>query len=112
MNIIITYFVRYPHPLSSIELTMTQFSTHKENDDVWFSPPFYTGPGGYTMCIGVIANGRGSGAGTHVSVSVHLMRGEYDSRLVWPFRGNITIQLVNHNGNINHTVHCMQWCSR
>ena len=37
---------------------------------------------------------------------VHLMRGEYDSRLVWPFRGDITIQLVNHNGNINHTVHC------
>ena len=49
------------------------------------------------MCICVIANGRGSGAGTHVSVAVHLMRGEYDSRLVWPFRGDITIQIVNHN---------------
>ena len=49
------------------------------------------------MCISTNVNGQGSGAGTHVSVSVYLMRGEYDSRLVWPFRGEITIQLVNHN---------------
>ena len=45
------------------------------------------------MCINVDANGRGTGAGTYVSVYVHLMRGEYDSRLVWPFRGDITIQI-------------------
>ena len=44
------------------------------------------------MCIRVDAND--SDAGTHVSVFVYLMRGEYDSRLVWPFRGDITIQLV------------------
>ena len=47
------------------------------------------------MCISVNANGWGKGAGDHVAVFVHLMRGEYDSRLVWPFRGDITIQLVN-----------------
>ena len=57
------------------------------------------------MCIFVDANGRGSGAGTHVSVYVHLMRGEYDSRLVWPFRGDITIQLVNHNNDHDHRNH-------
>ena len=51
------------------------------------------------MCIKVYANGRASGAGTHVTVSVHLMRGEHDSRLVWPFRGDITIQLVNHSND-------------
>ena len=49
------------------------------------------------MCLRVDANGSGTGAGTHVTVYVHLMRGEYDSRLVWPFKGDITIQLVNHN---------------
>ena len=42
------------------------------------------------------------GAGTHVSVYVYLMRGEYDSRLVWPFRGDITVQLVNHNNDQDH----------
>ena len=54
------------------------------------------------MCIRVDANGTSSGAGTHVSVFVHLMRGEYDSRLVWPFRGDITIQLVNHSNDDSH----------
>ena len=54
------------------------------------------------MCISVDANGWGKGAGTHVSVTVYLMRGEYDSRLEWPFRGDITIQLVNHNNDQDH----------
>ena len=76
---------------------MTQYSTHKKDDDEWYSPPFYTGPGGYKMCIEVYSNGFDDGAGSHVSVYVHLMRGEYDSRLVWPFKGDITIQLVNCN---------------
>ena len=80
-----------------IEFIMTQYSTRKENNDRWYSPPFYTGPGGYKMCISVNSNGFNTGTGTHVSVYVHLMRGEYDSRLVWPFKGDITIQLVNHN---------------
>ena len=54
------------------------------------------------MCISVDANGWSDGAGTHVSVFVYLMRGEYDSRLVWPFRGDITIQLVNHSNDDDH----------
>ena len=54
------------------------------------------------MSLRVDANGCGDGTGTHVSVFVCLMRGEYDSRLVWPFRGDITIQLVNHNNDQYH----------
>ena len=57
------------------------------------------------MCIRVVASGCVS---THISVLIHLMRGEYDSRLVWPFRGDITIQLVNHSNDQYHwewTVH-------
>ena len=60
------------------------------------------------MCIRVTANGLGKGAGTHVSVAVYLMTGEYDSRLVWPFRGDITIQLVSYSNDQDHyeqTVH-------
>ena len=48
---------------------MSQYSTHKKNDDRWYSPPFYTGPGGYKMCIKVTANGQGDGAGTHVNIA-------------------------------------------
>ena len=88
------------HPVpASFEFIMTQYSTHKKNNDAWCSPPFYTGLGGYKMCISVNANGQLHGTGTHVSVYLRLMRGEYDSRLVWPFRGDVTIQLVNHNND-------------
>ena len=90
------------------EFIMTEYTKHKRDDDSWYSPPFYTGPGGYKMCIRVIANGRADGAGTHVTVRVLMMRGEHDDWLVWPFLGNITIKLVNQNGDRDHdksTVH-------
>ena len=54
------------------------------------------------MSLMVYANGNQDGAGTHVSVYVTLMRGEYDDILTWPFCGNITIQLVNQNRDQDH----------
>ena len=89
---------------------MSQYSDHKRNKDEWYSLPFYTGsPGGYKMCLRVDVNGWGYGCGTHVSVYVHLMRGEYDSSLMWPFRGDITIQLVNHSNEQDYRVRTVQF---
>ena len=56
---------------------------------------FYTHPHGYKKFLRVNANGHGDGEGSHISVFVHLMRGEFDDHLKWPFRGDITIQLLN-----------------
>ena len=47
------------------------------------------------MCLNIDANGWGSGEGTHVSVFVYMMKGEFDSHLKWPFKGMITVELVN-----------------
>ena len=76
-----------------VDIVMDDFEKHKRSDDAWYSPPFYTHLGGYRMCLRVDANGNGDGKGTHVSVFVHLMRGEFDDLLKWPFRGEVTIQL-------------------
>ena len=54
------------------------------------------------MCLNVDANGYGDGKDTHVSVFTFLMRGEFDSHLKWPFRGTITIQLVNQLEDKEH----------
>ena len=81
---------------------MTNFSHCKDSGVWWYSPPFYSHIGGYKMCLGVDANGRGHGTGTHVSVFNFLMRGEYDDDLLWPFRGEITIQLINHRADKGH----------
>ena len=43
-------------------------------------------------------------SGRDLFACVCLMRGECDSRLVWPFRGDITIQLVNHDKDQDHRV--------
>ena len=54
------------------------------------------------MCLKVIASGQEEGEGTHVSVYVHLMSGEYDDLLGWPFRGKIQLQLLNRQADENH----------
>ena len=94
----IVHFILGKHSPQDVPITflMTQYSTHKKNKDCWFSPPFYSGSEGYKMCLNVYANGERDGTGSHVSLRVHLMRGEFDSQLVWPFKGLITIRLVNY----------------
>ena len=87
--------------------TMTNFQIHKKNDDHWVSQPFYTHSQGYKMCLRVTANGQGSGRGTHITVAVYLMKGEFDDQLEWPFRGDITIQLLNQQegGHYSRTIY-------
>ena len=48
------------------------------------------------------ANGDGSGRGTHLSLYVFLLKGEYDDQLQWPFNANITVQLLNWSGDNSH----------
>ena len=75
---------------------MDNFEQRKRDNEVWHSPPFYTYPKGYKMCLGVYANGYGDHEGTHTGLSVHLMKGEFDDQLKWPLRGQITIRLLSH----------------
>ena len=81
--------------LPPFEFTMRDFELQKSTRVNWYSPSFYTNPRGYRMCLSVTANGFRSAEGTHVSVFVHLMRGEFDNYLTWPFRGDVTVQLLN-----------------
>ena len=89
-------------PLCPVEIIMKKFEEHKKDGEDWHSPPFYTHPKGYKMCLRVYAGGNGNGANTHVSVYFTLMKGEYDDQLKWPFQGKFTIQLLSQNGDENH----------
>lgn len=77
------------------DIVVPSFDKLKRNDEWWFSPSFYTHVGGFKMCVGVCPNGSGKFKGSHVSVTFHLMRGPFDDDLVWPFRGELTVQLIN-----------------
>ena len=84
-------------PYCPATITMTDFEQYQKNNNDWFSTPFYSHLKGYKLCICVIPNGLGDGEGTHVSVFMHLMGGEYDRLLKWPFQGRFTIQLLSED---------------
>ena len=84
-------------PFPPVHIIMDDFEQHKRSNDIWYSPPFYTHLGGYRTDLSAYANGCGGGKGTHVSVFVHLMRGEFDDLLKWLFRGDVTIQLKKND---------------
>lgn len=88
--------------LFPVEFKLEKFEQHKLENDSWQSPPFYSHLQGYKMCLVVNANGHGSSQGEHVSVWVHLMQGEFDDSLKWPFKGEVTFQLLNQLGDKNH----------
>ena len=83
-------------------LTMTGFSWYRKENKIWFSPPFYTRPGGYKLCLCIHANGVDPAEGNYVSLVIHLMQGENDNTLKWPFRGYINIQLLNWTLDCGH----------
>lgn len=67
-----------------------------------FLPPFFTHPHGYRLCLQVFPNGYRRGKGTHVSLFMYVMQGPFDSLLKWPFRGELTVQVVNQVGDHDH----------
>ena len=77
------------------DIIVNEFERRKNQDECWYSPAFYTHVGGYKMCFNIDANGWDTGEGTHVGVTVYMMKGEFDSHLKWPFKGEITVELVN-----------------
>ena len=82
-------------------IQLCEFEEKKDNNEGWYSPGFYTSPGGYKMCLNIYANCN-DGKGTHVSCFIFLMSGEYDNILEWPFQGEVTIELLNQLENGNH----------
>ena len=80
-----------------VDLVFSSFSAHKEWGKKWTSPPFCTHRNGYTMKL-VIASNTVLGVESHLPVHVYLAKGEHDDEVVWPFRGSVTFQLLDHTG--------------
>ena len=95
-----------------VVFSIDRFSVRKIHNEEWISPPFYTHNGGYKMCLSIFPNGKDGAKGNHVSLFLHMMQGEFDDHLKWPFPGavfNITAlnqrnptlgKLVGSKGNI------------
>ena len=94
--------INVPNSIVPCYVAMDNFSQYKKDDDRWNSTPFYSGPQGYKMRLRVYANGFGDGAGTHVSVYVQIIQGEYDDTLTWPYTGTVTYEIINWKDDSNH----------
>ncbi|XP_051867942.1 TNF receptor-associated factor 5-like isoform X2 [Pristis pectinata] len=69
-----------------------------------FSQPFYTSRCGYRLCARAYLNGDGAGKGTHVSLFFVVMKGEYDSLLMWPFKQKVTLTLLDQSPKKHHLI--------
>ena len=80
---------------SGAQFTISEYSKRKQFDNRYFSPPFTTSPQGYRLCLVVDANSDCSGKGSHLAICAHIMKGQHDDHLQWPFTGTIIIELLN-----------------
>lgn len=60
------------------------------------SPSFYTSPWGYRLCLRANINLNTPG-GPHLSLFVHMMQGDFDSFLPWPFSARIGLMVMDQN---------------
>ena len=67
-----------------LTIRMINFS-HYQRSGVWYSPPFYC-DAGYKMQLAVYTKGTGAGVSTHISITLVLMKGEFDHQIPWPFQ--------------------------
>ncbi|XP_015777802.1 PREDICTED: TNF receptor-associated factor 6-like isoform X9 [Acropora digitifera] len=61
------------------------------------SPAFYTSLYGYKLCLRINLNGVDCGDGRYIALFVHMMNGDYDSVLEWPFTGRITLTILDQS---------------
>ena len=78
------------------DFVMTDYEQRKKDGTKWCSEPFYSHNKGYKLRLLVKANG--------LSVHVQLLKGEFDGQLNWPFRGQVTVELLSQSGNPEHFV--------
>ena len=87
---------------TAITFKLANFTSKKNEGAIFYSPSFYSSPGGYHLVIRVDANGLVDGAGTHVSVFCVVKKGQYDDELKWPFNGKVIYTLLNQLHDEKH----------
>ena len=73
-----------------------------------FSPAIYTDSYEYKFGIRAYLSGVDNGRDRYVAIFVHLMEGEHDDLLPWPFSGTITLSILDRSGAKNHISQIVQ----
>ena len=81
---------------------MKGFTDYRDSGEVWYSPPFYSWPGGHKLCLKVLAKGENN---KYMSVGVIELAGEYDNMLHCPPQCIVKVSILNMLRNSNHVSH-------
>ncbi|XP_076344553.1 TNF receptor-associated factor 4-like isoform X1 [Tachypleus tridentatus] len=76
---------------------MTEAKSKKDHE--LCSAPFYTSQYGYKLVATLFLNGNGAGEGSHLSVYIRIVPGEYDSLLSWPFSHTVSFTLYDQTSS-------------
>ena len=99
-----------PNPVSPVIIKWPDYSEVKQiakdantsgrRDEFYYiyTKPFYTHRNGYKMQLRVVPYTENK----YISVFCHLMHGENDDNLKWPYKGTITITLLNQLSDSEH----------
>ncbi len=86
------------------ECRLLNYSKLRKKNEKWKSDPFYTIPPnkGYKFLLAVHTNGKDAFVNESISVYTHLLKGENDDNLSFPFSDAIKVQLVNRIEDKKH----------
>ncbi|XP_023020575.1 TNF receptor associated factor 4 isoform X1 [Leptinotarsa decemlineata] len=105
------------HQISSLKSALSRLSLNYSGTLIWkisdfsgkmseaknkegmelVSPPFYTSQYGYKLQASLFPNGNGAGEGSHISVYIKILPGEYDALLRWPFSHSVSFTLFDQS---------------
>nr|XP_024218840.1 TNF receptor-associated factor 4 isoform X1 [Halyomorpha halys] len=108
---------RQQHQISSLKSALSRLSLNTSGTLVWrindflakmteaqskegmelVSPTWYTSQFGYKLQASLFLNGNGTGEGTHLSLYIKLLPGEYDALLKWPFSHSVAFTLFDQS---------------
>ena len=86
------------------DVRIKNFTAQKAATSCYKSGRLYlqTPNSGYCWQLRVYPNGTGSGEGSHISVFLHLIPGQYDTSMQWPFKGCVYVRLFDHKLIASH----------
>lgn len=92
----------------------TEVGQLREADDNGFVPAVFSSAIDsdsfeYKFGVRMYPNGVGDGRGRYVAIFVHVMKGEHDDFLSWPYSGRITLSVLDRSGHRHNDIsHSLQ----
>ena len=81
---------------------ITDVAQHRKNETPIFTDAVYSYLQERIVGIRIYPQGVGTGRGTHVALFIHMIKGDFDNSLVWPFRGTVTISVLDQSCSGDH----------